>query len=164
MKKIFQLSTFVVVTSLSLLAARSVQAQPAPSAAMGQAIYEQKGSNSCIFCHGVGGENGSVAAAAKLDHPKTWRTFKTLGKGGENFEKAIENLIIKGAVSHNATFKESFYDWKKSGPFNGQMMGLTGAPSASWLSRMKDRGVTKEVAAKSLVAYIKTLDKDGFWK
>ena len=44
------------------------------------------------------------------------------------------------------------------------MMGLTGAPSASWLSRMKDRGVTKEVAAKSLVAYIKTLDKDGFWK
>jgi hypothetical protein len=44
------------------------------------------------------------------------------------------------------------------------MLGLTGAPSTAWLSRFKDKGVTREIAAKSLYLYIQTLDKDGFFK
>jgi hypothetical protein len=142
---------------------------------MGKGLYEQQGANSCLYCHGATGEGGKVAAAAKLDHPRQWKTFK--GLGGEaafkkdpadflkKFEEASVNVIQKGAIAHNSGFKPAWFDWKATGgPINGQMLGLTGAPSTAWLSRFKDKGVTREIAAKSLYLYIQTLDKDGFFK
>lgn len=145
------------------------------SAAMGEGLYKQQGANSCLYCHGEGGEGGKVAQAAKLKHPKTWRTYKGLGGDAaygknkaeflKNMEEAIVDLIQKGAISHNAGFKKAYFDWKKAGgTYNAQMLGLGGAPSTAWLNRFKDKGVTKEVAAKSAYLYVKTLDQDGVFK
>jgi len=116
-----------------------------------------------------------VAAAAKLTHPKQWKTYKGLGgdaayaKNPQEFLKRLEegvvNVIQKGAIAHNSGFKPAWFDWKATGgPINGQMLGLTGAPSTAWLSRFKDKGVTREVAALSLYLYIQSFDVDGVFK
>ena len=138
---------------------------PAPSAAMGRALYEQPGANSCMYCHGIAGEKGKVAVAANLTQPKTWKSYKGTGGDVAKMEEFMENLVITGAIVHNSKFKPAWYDAKKAGgPVNGQMMGLTGAPSKAWIDRMKEKGVTKEIAAKSLWLHIQSFDKQGFFK
>lgn len=165
MKKIIFLAS---VVSMAALADPSPATPPAPSKAMGQAIFEQNGANSCMYCHGITGEGGKVAAAAKLTHPKSWKTYKGLKQGADfpaHMQEALVNLIQKGAIAHNSGFKPAWFDWKATGgPINGQMLGLSGAPSAAWLSRFKDKGVTREIAAQSVYLYIQSFDTEGVFK
>jgi cytochrome c553 len=166
--KIFQPSVLLLVA-----VAFSGQAFAAlePSQVMGQGLYEQNGGNSCMFCHGISGEGGNVKEAAKLDLPKTWKTYKALGgdaaynkdpKGFiEKMKKAVEDLIRLGAIRHNATYKEPGFDWSKITPFNAQMMGLGGAASVAWMKKYQKRGVNAEIAAESLWLHLKSMDKQG---
>jgi hypothetical protein len=149
-------------------------AQAKASQVMGQGLYEQKGSNSCLFCHGIDGKGGNVKAAAKLSEPKTWKSFAALGgeaawkKDPTKFEAALHDsmvhLILKGAIRHNATYKPAGFDWKAIKPFDAQMMGLGGAASVAWLKKYKDRGVTPEMAAEAAYLHVKTLDSQGIFK
>lgn len=142
-----------------------------PSQVMGQGLYEQEGGNSCMFCHGISGEGGNVKEAAKLDLPKTWKTYKALGGDAafnkdpkaflEKMQKGVEDLIRVGAIRHNASYKEAGFDWAKISPFNAQMMGLGGAASVSWMKKYQKRGVNAEIAAQSLWLHLKSLDKQG---
>lgn len=154
------------------LAASSVQAQ---NEAMGQGLFEQQGANSCMYCHGIDGKGGKVAVAAKLDSPKTWKVYKALGGDAamaknkaeflKNMEEASVNLILKGAISHNASFKKPYFDWSKTGgTYNAQMLGITGAPSTAWINKYKAKGVTKETAAKAAYMYIHKFDTQGVFK
>jgi hypothetical protein len=146
-----------------------------PSAAMGKEIFEQAGSNSCSFCHGIDGKAGKVALSAKLNVPKTWKTFKALGGDAEftknkkaflkNLDEALVDLIAKGAIVHNSTYKNPAHDFKKAGgTINAQMLGMSGGPSMAWLGKNKDKGVTKEIAAHSALTYIKSFDTQGVFK
>jgi len=148
---------------------------PIPTRAMGQGLYEQNGANSCLYCHGVTGEQGKVAAAAKLTHPKAWKSYKGLGgdaafnKNKAEFlsrlETSVVDLILKGAVAHNATYKPDYFNWKATGgPINGQMLGVSGAPSAAWIKKYQARGVTKEIAAKAVYLYLQKFDTEGVFK
>jgi hypothetical protein len=143
-----------------------------PIPAMGQGLFEQQGSNSCMFCHGIDGKKGNVAAAANLSQPKTWRGWK--GVGGDasyskdpktfvaNLKKHVVDLVKNGAIRHNANYKDPSFNWKAAGPFNSQMVGLGGAASQQWLKRMAERGVTDEIAAQSLWLHIsQKLDQQG---
>jgi len=144
-----------------------------PLQPMGQALYEQTGSNSCLFCHGIDGKKGSVAAAANLTTPKIWKGYKALGGDAAfakdpkafvaNLRKATVALIKAGAIRHNATYKEAAFNWKATGvsPFNSQMVGLSGAATQQWLKRMTDRGVTPDIAAESLWLHLIKLDAQG---
>jgi cytochrome c553 len=164
-----------IMTSIALFAFfSSASFAIDPSASMGQGLFEQQGANSCQHCHGMTGEGGKVATAAKLTQPKTWQTYKALGGDAafkknpaefkKNMEEAVVNLIKVGAIAHNSTFKKSYLDWKKIRPFDVQMLGLTGAPSASWLSKYKDRGVDKAIAAQAAYLHVQTFDKQGVFK
>ncbi len=146
-----------------------------PTVVMGQGLYEQSGSNSCSFCHGVTGTNGKVAAAAKLTTPKAWKSFKALGgeaaysKNKAEFMKSLEaavvDIIAKGAIAHNSSFKAANHDFSRAGgPINAQMLGLAGAPSSAWINKYKDRGVTKEIAAKAAYLHIQSFDTQGVFK
>ncbi len=157
---------------LGLSFAGAAQAQ---NEAMGQGLYEQQGANSCMYCHGIDGKGGKVAVAAKLDTPKSWKVYKALGgdaafaKNKAEFLKQMEeasvNLITKGAISHNASFKPAYFDWKKTGgTYNAQMLGITGAPSTAWINKYKAKGVTKEIAAKAVYMYIHKFDTQGVFK
>ena len=169
------LSVLKTITLASTLGFLSQAQAIDPSAAMGQGLYEQQGSNSCSFCHGIDGKGGKVADAAKLNTPKAWKTFKALGGEAElkknktaflkNMEEAIVDLIAKGAIAHNSTFKKPHHDFKKSGgPVNAQMLGLGGAPSAAWVNKFKERGVTKDIAARSAYLHIQSFDTQGVFK
>ncbi len=142
---------------------------------MGQAIYEQTGSNSCLFCHGVAGHDGKVKQAADLTKPKTWKTYKAIGgdaalqKNPEEFNahmaEAIAHLIIKSSAAHTPkTFERPWFNWAATGAFNSQMQGLKGAASQSWLKRFSEKGVTPEIAAKNLVLYVEKFDSQGVFK
>jgi hypothetical protein len=157
-----------------LSAASAAFAQPAPSEGMGKGLFNYEGGNSCVFCHGIGGEGGNVKDAAKLSHPKTWKVFAALG-GEAAYKKdptafigkmksATIDLIQLGAIRHNATYKAEGYDKSKIKPYNAQMMGLSGAASVAWLNKYKDKGVTPAIAAESAWLYIQSLDKDGVFK
>jgi cytochrome c553 len=140
-----------------------------PSVEMGKALFEQPGANSCMYCHGQGGHGGKVSVAADLTRPKSWKVYKALDKSVADFKKNMEeatlDLIQKGAIMHNVTFKRPYFDWNKAGgTYNAQMLGLGGAPSVAWLERFKDKGVTKDIAAKSAYLYIQTLDTEGVFK
>jgi hypothetical protein len=160
------------VGTLLLLLAYSAGAIE-PMQVIGQGAFEQTGSNSCMFCHGIDGKKGNVAAAANLTLPKNWKTYKALGGDAAfnkdpkafvgNLHKAIVALIKNGAIRHNATFKESFFNWKAPGvsPFNAQMVGLGGAASQAWLKRMTEKGVTPDIAAESLWLHLIKLDSQG---
>lgn len=174
--KIFS-SKLLAPMSLAIgLASAAVQANaPAASAAMGKGLYEQTGSNSCSYCHGIDGNGGKIAAAAKLSEPKTWKSYKALGgdaafgkdskKFLANLEDALVEMIQKGAIAFNASYKKPHYDFKAAGgQINAQMLGLGGAPSTAWLNKFKDRGVTKAIAAKSAYLHVQTLDKQGVFK
>lgn len=160
---------------LSVLSVSFAARAAEPNEGMGQGLYEQPGANSCMYCHGITGEGGKVAAAAKLDQPKTWKVYKALGGDAafakdkaaflKNMEEATLNLIQKGAIAHNAAFKKPFFDWSKTGgPYNSQMLGITGAPSAAWIKKYEAKGVTKEVAAKAAYLHVQKLDKQGVFK
>ena len=167
-----KLSSLFVISTLSL--SFSAQAAPAPSPAMGKGLYEQQGSNSCLYCHGIEGQGGKVKDAANLTQPKTWKSYKALGgdaafaKNKEEFRKklneSVANLIEKGAIAHNMGYKGAGYDWSKIQKFNSQMLGLSGAPSSAWLTKYKDKGVTKEIAAQAAMLHLANLDKQGVLK
>ncbi|NCN28297.1 hypothetical protein GW915_12075 [bacterium] len=133
-----------------------------PSVEIGDELYNQTGANSCLYCHGVGGVGGNVAAAAKLKDPSTWKIAKILGAAAvdsDKFTDATVHIIAKGAIVHNSTYKDMapWFDMSKAGSaYDAQMVGLTGAPSATYLRQNKAKGITPEVAAKSLYMYIRT--------
>lgn len=146
-----------------------------PTAEMGGGLYNQQGANSCLYCHGADGKGGKVAAAAKLDNPKNWKGYKALGgdaafakdKAGflKNLKDATVHLIVKGAIIHNSTYKNPAFDWKKTGgPYDAQMLGVSGAPSKAWLNKYKDRGVTPQVAAESVYLYLQKFDTQKVFK
>lgn len=165
------MSTFLV----SLIVQSSTAYAVEPSVATGKEIFMLPGSNSCSFCHGIDGNSGKIANSAKLSTPKAWRTYKALGGDSEfaknkaaflkNFDEALVHLIVKGAIAHNATYKKPNHDFKKAGgPINAQMLGLGGGPSTAWLTKNKASGITKEVAAQSVLMHIKSLDTQGIFK
>jgi hypothetical protein len=141
-----------------------------PREAMGNGLFNQTGANSCVYCHGVGGVNGNVKIAANLQNPKSWKIYKILG-GDAAFKKdpagfrskmkeATMHLILKGAIVHNSSFKRPWFDISKAAPYDGQMLGMTGAPSRSWMKKYKEKyGLKPEVANESVYLYIKTLGK-----
>jgi hypothetical protein len=140
----------------------SAEVAPAtPTLQMGEELYNLSGANSCLYCHGVGGVNGNVKTAAKLNAPSSWKISKILGKADfkdPNFKAATINIIAKGAIVHNSSFKAAWFDLKKAGAaYDSQMVGLTGAPSAKWVKDNKAKGVTPEVAAEALYLYLETL-------
>ncbi|MEO5667699.1 MAG: hypothetical protein ABIR96_06560 [Bdellovibrionota bacterium] len=166
------LSKILYVTLLGAAPAAFCQAQP--SEGMGKGLFHFEGANSCVFCHGIGGENGNVKEAAKLDHPKTWKVYAALG-GDAAFKKdsaaflakmktASIDLITLGAIRHNATYKADGYNKAAIKPYNAQMMGITGSASVAWMNKYKEKGVTPAIAAESAWAYVQTLDKDGVFK
>ncbi len=155
-------SAFALISALS--SAPQAHAQAKASQAMGQGLFEQKGGNSCMFCHGIEGHDGSVKTAAKLTEPKTWKSYKATGGDEAKMADAVKQLIIKGAIAFNSSYKGAGFDWKKTDKLNVQMMGLTGGASQAWLKKFKDKGVTPEIAAESLWLHIKTLDKQNFFK
>lgn len=161
-----------VVFVLLLASAPSSFAQAKPTKFMGQGLYEQNGSNSCLYCHGTGGHDGKIAVSANLTKPKTWKSFKgaggeaALGKNREEFlahlEEAVVHVIKNGATIHNSGFKKDWYDaGRAGGNVNSQMVGLGGSPSVAWLKKYADRGVTKDIAAKSTYLFIQTLDSEA---
>ena len=139
----------------------------------GEGLYNQEAANSCLYCHGTPEQAGKIAAAAKMYEPKTWKIYKILGGDAayaankEEFlakmRTATYNIILKGSVSHNITFKEPWFDVSKGGgAYDSQMVGLAGAPSKMWIKRYaKERGMTPEVAVNAVYEYIKTMDKQG---
>jgi cytochrome c553 len=144
-----------------------------PRVATGQGLYSQSGANSCLYCHGVEGTGGTVKAAAKLNNPKSWKIYKILGgdaafkkdpaKFKEHMKEATVHIMLKGAIAHNSSFKRDWFDLSKAGStYDGQMVGMTGAPSRAWLKRFGDKyGIKQEVAAESLYLYLQTLDKNN---
>jgi hypothetical protein len=168
----------LALASTSFVLSASLFAQATPGPGMGQGLYEQQGANSCLYCHGVEGYNGKVAASANLSQPKTWKGYKGLGgdaaykKNPEEFVKKLKEktlaLIINGAAIHNGQLKDKYpnFDIKAAGgTYNAQMLGLAGSPSVAWLKKYKDRGVTKEIAAEASWIYMATkLDKQGILK
>ena len=162
----------LIFTSLfSASMAQAIESGPG----MGQGLYEQSGSNSCMYCHGIEGKNGKIAAAANLTQPKTWKVYKALGGDSayaknsaeflKNMEEATLDLIKGGAVIHNSAFKKPYFDWSKTGgQYNAQMLGLGGAPSVAWLKKYKEKGVDKDIAAKSVYLYVQKFDTQGVFK
>jgi hypothetical protein len=146
-----------------------------PRAAMGNGLYNQNGSNSCLYCHGVGGKGGKVANAADLTDFKSWKIFKVLGGESalaadakafkEKFKESSVHLILKGSIVHNSSFKRDWYDISKAGKaYDGQMLGMTAAPSRAWLKKFKkEYNITAEVAAESTYLYLVSLDKSGLY-
>ncbi len=141
----------------------------------GQGLYQQSGANSCSYCHGMTGAGGSVAAAAKLNQPKTWKSWKALGGDAafnkdkatflKNLEDAIVILIQKGAISFNSTYKKAHYDLKLAGgSVNGQMLGVSGAPSKRWIKKYAERGINDEVAARVVYMHLQSFDTQSVFK
>jgi hypothetical protein len=168
--KAFQKILYVGLMSLTPQAFAQVQ----PSEGMGKGLYNVEGANSCIFCHGIGGEGGNIKEAAKLKHPKTWKAFAAAG-GEAAFKKdpkafvarmkaSTLNIIQLGAIRHNASYKAEGYNKAAIKPYNAQMMGLSGAASVAWMNKYKDKGITPAIAAESAWLYIQTFDQDGVFK
>ena len=83
----------------------------------------------------------------------------------KKMEEATVHLIMKGAIMHNSTYKPAGFDWSKTGgPYDAQMLGISGAPSKSWINKYKERGVTPEIAAKSAYLYLQKFDGQGVFK
>lgn len=170
MNKVISLSTFFTLAT-AFFAFPSTSFAAKPSDKMGAGLFKAEGSNSCIFCHGLGDEvKGNVKDAAPLEHPKKWKVYAALGgdaafkadptKFRANLKKATIALIVSGGIRHNGSYKDPAFDWSKIKKYNAQMMGLSGTASVAWLKKYKDRGVTPEIAAESLYLYLGTLDKD----
>lgn len=174
----FPFSRLLLLSVLVLMGLEaSAQNNPnIPRAAMGNGLFNQAGTNSCVYCHGQGGVNGKVANAANLQNPKSWKIYKILGGDSaaaanpEDFKakmkEATAHLIEKGAIVHNSSYKKDWYDVSKAGaPYDGQMLGMTATPSRQWLKKYQEKyKITPDVAAQSLYLYIESLDKSGFFK
>lgn len=149
--------------------------EPAVMLKAGDGLFHQTGANSCVYCHGTPDQAGKVAAAAKLHLPKTWKIYKILGGDGafakdkagflQKLHDATVHLIAKGAVSHNVSFKQPWYDVAKGGgAYDSQMLGVGGPPSKAWIKKYEKRGMTPEIAAEAALVYIKTIDTQGVFK
>jgi len=171
--RVLALLSLITVFNFSVSAEMVTQVTEA-NQFMGQGLYDQKGSNSCQYCHGIKGNGGAVATAADLTQPKTWKVYKALGgdaafnankvKFLKNMKEATVHLIEKGAVAHNKkSFSRDWFQWDLSGSYNSQMLGIRGAPSARWYKKYKNRGVTKTMASEALYLYIKTMDSQGLY-
>jgi hypothetical protein len=165
-------SKILYVALLALAPQAFSQAQP--SEGMGKGLYNAEGANSCLFCHGIGGEGGNIKEAAKLSHPKTWKSYAANG-GDAAFKKDPKaflarvkasslNIIQLGAIRHNASYKADGYNKAAIKPFNAQMMGLSGAASVAWMNKYKEKGITPAIASESAYLYLQSLDKDGVFK
>lgn len=149
---------------------KKFESDPAVMLKAGASLYNQTGANSCLYCHGTAKEAGKVANAAKLHQPKTWKIYKILGGDGafaknkaeflKNLHDATVHLIAKGAVSHNVSFKQPWFDVAKGGgAYDSQMVGVGGPPSKSWIKKFeKTRGMNAELASEAVFKYIQTLD------
>jgi hypothetical protein len=140
--------------------------------AMAKEIFQQPGSNSCMYCHGIEGHGGKVQDAADFRHPTSWRSYRGLG-GLEAFKKnpkglrskmeeLLLQLIERSAPVQNEMLRDPAFSWDRAGgSYNEQMLGLLGAPSAKWLRQHK---VPRERAARALLEYVKGFDAEKFWK
>lgn len=169
----------ILILIIAIVGATLPTARANPSAELGSKIFgvETAGgktapANSCMYCHGANGDRGAVVGAANLTKPKDWKSFKALGgetqlkKNAADFsmrlEDAVSNVILVGAIRHNMTYKKAGYDLTKAGgPLNVQMLGLTGAPTSAYL---KKNDLPKDVAVRSLLLYLKTLDRQGVFQ
>lgn len=167
---------YILNVMLLIFSTFSIQgfAQATASEPMGKGLYNAEGANSCLFCHGIGGDGGSIKDAAKLSHPKTWKAYAALG-GDVAFKKdpakfvaamkaASKNIIKLGAIRHNATYKADGYDKTKIKNYNAQMMGLSGAASIAWMKKYQDKGMNADIASEAAWLHIITFDKDGVFK
>lgn len=146
-------------------------APPVPSAGMGKGLFHARGSNSCMFCHGLGRKKGAVKSAADLTRPKTWKAYQALGGKKAHtadpdafvakMRAASIHLIEKGAIRHEGTYKAPAFDWEAIEPYDYQMLGLSGTGSRKWLQTYKRLGVTPEIAAQSLWLYLQSIDRQG---
>ncbi len=154
---------------------------------LGDFVFNTKGANTCLKCHGKGGHGGDQAGAADLRHPKTWRSYQALG-GDEalaanrqeflkNMNTALHYLINKGATTWNQRFgkkhKAIVYDWSKvedADKYNSMMKGTTTGPMKKAIKalqkKLKGMGLkvkpkqAKEIATVAAFSYVKTFD-DG---
>jgi len=76
---------------------------------------------------------------------------------------ALTSLISHGSLTFTAVYREAGFDWAKIGKIDLQMLGLTGTLSLLWLERRAPEGITPVVAVESLLLYLRTLDREGFW-
>ncbi len=155
---------------------------------VGDYIYNTEGANTCLKCHGMGGQGGDQAGAADLRHPRTWRSYQALGGDAvfeadkeaflNNMDAALLFLINKGATTWNQRFgkqhKGITYDWSKVDPkadkYDSMMKGVTTGPMKKRVKALKkmlgDAGnklKSKQLAEVATVAayeYVKSLD-DG---
>lgn len=170
---LLKLSLLLPFSALALSSAdlkKKFDAEPAIMIKSGDGLFHQTGANSCVYCHGTPDQAGKVAAAAKLHLPRTWKIYKILGGDGayaknkaeflKNLHDATVHLITKGAVSHNVSYKQPWFDVAKGGgAYDSQMVGLGGPPSKAWIKKYeKTRGMTPEIAAEAVFNYIKTID------
>jgi hypothetical protein len=173
---VFTMAAMVSGTAFAVSTAdlkKKFEEEPAILIKAGAGLYNQTGANSCLYCHGTAVEVGKVATAARIHEPRTWKIYKILGGDAafakdradflKKMQEATENLIVKGAVSHNVSYKQPWFDVAKGGgAFDSQMVGLAGPPSRAWVRKYeKTRGMTAEVAAHAVYEYIKTLDSQG---
>lgn len=154
--------------------------------AIGEKIYNTKGANTCLKCHGKGGHGGDQAGAADLRHPRTWRSYQALGgdkvfeadkeKFRNDLETALYYLIRNGAINWNLRFgkkhKDIKYDWSqvsipdKADKYNNMMKGLTSGPLKKQVKaikkelKLKKTSEARSVAAVAAFTYVKSLD-DG---
>ena len=61
----FKKITWVLSTIVGVLALQQTSQALEATADMGKGLYEQTGANSCLYCHGIDGKGGKVAAAAE---------------------------------------------------------------------------------------------------
>lgn len=147
---------FVIFLTLSFYPA-STQAQavstnltPAEMLTLGQRIYEIRGANTCVMCHGKDGNHGSYSQAAKLQQPATWKLHS---------DEAHVELIELGAVAWNT--KNSA---RLGVSIDPMMYGLQQAPTLREVQKLqKEMGLSKEtarhLAARAVFEYVKTLAK-----
>jgi hypothetical protein len=123
-----------------------------------------------VYCHGVGGVNGNVKQAANLQSPKSGKFIKfwvvmqlsqkiKRGLSCKKMKQATTHLILNGAIAHNSSFKQPWYDPSKAAPYNGQMLGVMVAQARAWLKKYKKKyGLLPEVAV-TLFIYTPALGK-----
>jgi hypothetical protein len=159
---------------------------------IGSRIYNLRGANTCLMCHGLKGQGGSVAEAPHLDKPRKWDLFLALGgeeawrKNPEKFlhdlETANVHLIRLGAIAWNVkrdqVHPEVKLDWSKTddphGKFDPLMYGINQAPTLNEVKKIqkelkKTKGMelkkdqAAELAAYAVYQYVKTLDRENLF-
>ena len=149
---------------------------------MGERIYHTRGANTCLMCHGAQGKGGSIAEAARLDEPRTWKTFQALG-GKEELQKnpqkflqqmqTVDEAIIQyGSIRWNQERKDFHPNIQLDISLDPLMYGIQQAPTLKEINTIrreiktnKDLRLSKQemqqLAAHAVFEYIKTFDKGG---